>query len=125
LETARTISRQHKEFVPMTLSRFALCFSALLAMTGVAQAKDWTSVRIGIQANYPPFNGYDDDNKLAGFDVDIANALCAEMKVECSFVVHDWHGMIDALIANRFDAIVSSMSITPERERRVDFTDKY
>lgn len=109
----------------MTFRRVALCFSLVLAMAGTAYAKDWTAVRIGIQANYPPFNGYDDDNKLAGFDVDIANALCAEMKVECSFVVHDWDGLIDALIDNKFDAIVSSMSITPERARRVDFTDKY
>lgn len=109
----------------MTFRRVALCFSLVLAMTGITHAKDWTAVRIGIQANYPPFNGYDDDNKLAGFDVDIANALCAEMKAECSFVVHDWDGLIDALIAEKFDAIVSSMSITEEREERVDFTDKY
>jgi polar amino acid transport system substrate-binding protein len=109
----------------MTLTRIALCFAALLAMTGTASAKDWTAVRVGIQANYPPFNGYDGDNNLAGFDVDIANALCAEMKAECGFVVQNWEGLIDALIAEKFDAIVSSMSITEEREERVDFTDKY
>ena len=57
---------------------------ALAAAAGVAAAKDWTTVRIGIEAAYPPFNGYNANNELVGFDYDIGHALCAKMKVECT-----------------------------------------
>ena len=65
------------------------------------------------------------DGQLVGFDVDIANALCAEIKAKCEFVVQDWDGMIPALLAGKFDVIIASMSMTAERKEKVDFTNKY
>jgi arginine/ornithine transport system substrate-binding protein len=100
--------------------------AALLALsTSAASAKDWTKIRIATEGAYAPFNFVQPDGELAGFDVDIAHALCDELKADCTVVKQDWDGMIPALMARKFDAIVASMSITEERMQKVDFTDKY
>ncbi|WP_341864160.1 transporter substrate-binding domain-containing protein [Gymnodinialimonas sp. 57CJ19] len=96
---------------------------ATLALTLPAAAQD--TLRIGVEGAYPPFSFQQADGTLAGFDIDIAMALCAEMERECELVEQDWDGMIPALLGRRFDAIVASMSITEERRRQIDFSDRY
>ena len=98
--------------------------AAALTIAAIATANAET-VRIGTEGAYPPFNNLTPDGQLVGFDIDIAKALCDEMKVECEFVTQDWDGLIPALEANKFDAIIASMSITDERKKKVDFTNKY
>ncbi len=93
-----------------------------LALVGTAPAEE---VRVGVEGNYPPFSQIAPDGTLGGFDIDIANAVCAEMKVECTFVQQEWDGMLPALNARKFDMIVASMSITEERLKAVDFSDPY
>ncbi|PID64142.1 MAG: nickel transporter [Gammaproteobacteria bacterium] len=82
-------------------------------------------LKIGIEGAYPPFSETDKDGKLIGFDVDIAKALCAEMKSNCELKQIDWDGMIPALKGRKIDAIIASMSATPERKKSIDFTDRY
>jgi len=82
-------------------------------------------VRIGVEGAYPPFSYMGADGKLMGFDIDIANALCKEMKADCTLLQQDFDGMIPGLLARKIDAVIASMSITEERKRSVEFSDKY
>ncbi|MDI3323372.1 ABC transporter substrate-binding protein [Pontibacterium granulatum] len=100
-----------------------LLAAAMSLSAGLAQAGD--TIRIATEGAYAPFNMVDASGQLQGFDVDIAKALCAEMKADCDIVAQDWDGIIPGLRAKKYDAIIASMSITEERQRVVDFTDAY
>jgi arginine/ornithine transport system substrate-binding protein len=100
-----------------------MLFSFLLLTSTTAFAKD--TVRIGVEGAYPPFSKTTKDGKLEGFDIDIANALCKSMDVECKLVKQDWDGIIPALLARKYDAIVASMSMTDERKEKVAFSNHY
>jgi arginine/ornithine transport system substrate-binding protein len=96
----------------------ALC---TLGATSFAQGKD---LRVAIDPTYEPFT-YKAEGKPVGFDVDIANALCEQIKRKCVFVEQGWDSMIPGLMARKYDVIISSMSITEDRLKQIDFTDKY
>ena len=103
--------------------KILLAAAATLAFGTSAVAAD--KLKIGTEGAYPPFNLIDASGQVGGFDVEIAQALCAKMKAECEVVTSDWDGIIPALNAKKFDFLVASMSITEERQQAVDFTDPY
>ncbi|WP_394787528.1 transporter substrate-binding domain-containing protein [Rhodoferax sp.] len=102
--------------IVLTLALSALSIAAL------AQGKD---LKVAIDPTYEPFTFKTADGKPTGFDVDIASALCEQIKRKCVFVEQVWDSMIPGLQAKKYDVIVSSMSITADRLKVIDFTDKY
>ncbi len=107
------------------IRRTFLATAAAAAIAAASPALADDPLRIGVEGAYPPFSYKEADGTLAGFDIEIANALCGEMNRECELVEQEWDGMIPALKAQKFDAIVASMSITEERKRQIDFSEKY
>ena len=103
----------------------AIILGALLAFSGAgAHAQD--TIRFGVAAEPdPPFTTKDASGKWVGFEVDLMDAVCAQMKAKCEIVEVAWDGIIPALQAKKFDVIWSSMSITEKRKEVIDFTDRY
>ena len=102
----------------------ALC-CAMSLLFAASQAAAGDKIRIATEGYYAPFNYYDENGKLAGFDVDIGEALCKKMEADCELVQQDWDDLIPGLLDEKYDVIVASMSITEEREKKVSFTTPY
>lgn len=110
----------------MTIKKLAvlLSTSALTALL-CSQAGAVDSLRIGIEAAYPPFASKTGSGEIVGFDYDIGNALCTQMQVKCQWVEQEFDGLIPALKVRKVDAIISSLTISEERKTSVDFTHRY
>ena len=102
----------------------AIAIAGSLGLAGPAAAQA-QKVRVATEGAYAPFNFKDANGQLQGFDVDIAKALCAKANFDCEIVAQDWDGIIPGLLAKKYDAIIASMAITPERKKSIDFTNKY
>ncbi len=102
-----------------------LLLALTLALGATAANAQGADLKVAIDPTYEPFTYKTADGKPTGFDVDIAEALCAQIKRKCVFVEQVWDSMIPGLQARKYDVIISSMSMTDERRRVVDFTDKY
>jgi len=81
-------------------------------------------LRIGL-STFVPWSMRDKKGDLIGFEIDVANKVAADMGVKTEFVPTAWDGIIPALLAGKFDVIISGMSITPERNLTVNFTIPY
>jgi arginine/ornithine transport system substrate-binding protein len=98
---------------------------AASAPTAAPVPAELPELKVAIDPTYEPFTFKTSDGKPTGFDVDIAEALCNEIKRKCVYVEQVWDSMIPGLQAKKYDVIISSMSITDDRKKVVDFTDKY
>ncbi|MDM7850019.1 transporter substrate-binding domain-containing protein [Pseudochrobactrum kiredjianiae] len=82
-------------------------------------------LRIGTEGDYKPFNYVTGSGEIKGFDYDIGQAVCAELKAECEWSTHEWSGIIPALQSGKFDIMIASMAINDERKKQVSFTNPY
>jgi len=82
-------------------------------------------IRFLTETDYPPFNFTGPDGNPAGFNVDLARAICDEIKVTCTIQMRRFETLLDAISSNRGDAIIASIAVTPQMRARVDFSDPY
>lgn len=105
------------------MKKTILTLAALFALGTAAFAEP---LKIGIAAEpYPPFASPDAAGTWVGWEVDFINAVCAAGQMECVITPVAWEGIIPSLTGGQIDAIMASMSITEERLKTIDFSDKY
>jgi len=108
----------------MNVNAFKLLAIGAAAMLGANTASAET-LRVGMECTYAPFNYKTADGELAGYDVDVAKGVAAIIGADFEYVCQEWDGMIPALLANKFDLIIASMSITDKRMEKIDFSGPY
>jgi len=92
---------------------------------GTSQSASAETLRVGMECTYAPFNYRTADGDLTGYDVDVAKGVAKLIDVDVEYVCQKWSGMIPALLANKFDLVVASMSITDKRKEKMDFSVPY
>jgi octopine/nopaline transport system substrate-binding protein len=102
----------------------------VMTVLGVSMATSafggaWSTIKIGTEGAYPPWNGTNAAGELEGAEVDLAKDLCERMNATCILVAQDWDGIIPALQNGKYDAIMAGMSITAERKEVIDFSQGY
>jgi polar amino acid transport system substrate-binding protein len=95
---------------------------AALLLAAPVQAE---TLRVGMECTYAPFNYRTPEGEMAGYDVDVAKGIAERIGVDLNYVCQEWDGMLPSLLANKFDLIVASMSITEERQQKIDFSIPY
>ncbi len=106
----------------LTALSFAAQVPAQAQTMAPAPAKPLKEIKFGVDASYPPFENLTPSGGFEGFDIDLGKAICADLKVKCVFINQGFDGIIPALQARKFDAILSSMTVTPDRAKVIDFS---
>jgi polar amino acid transport system substrate-binding protein len=97
--------------------------AALAALATGAWAQD--VVRLGTEGAYPPYNFINDAGEVDGFERELGDELCARAGLTCEWVTNEWDSIIPNLTSGNYDTIMAGMSITPEREAVIAFTQNY
>ena len=105
--------------------RSMLAAALAVVAFGAVNTATAETLRVGMECTYAPFNFRDADGELMGYDVDVAKGVAGIIGADLEFVCQQWDGMIPALLANKFDLIIASMSITEKRLEKMDFSDTY
>lgn len=97
----------------------------LVMAVKVSLGADWSTLKIGTEGRYPPWNATGDNGELEGFEIDLAKDLCRRMNATCEIVNQRWDGMLPALTTGKYDLVMAGMTITDEREQIIDFSACY
>ncbi|MBE0616475.1 MAG: transporter substrate-binding domain-containing protein [Proteobacteria bacterium] len=117
------------------MKRFALLLASVLALAAVVPGlagagalddiQQRKKLRVGLEPMYMPFELNSKTGEIIGFDVDMAKRMAKAMDVELELVSTAWDGIIPALLTDKFDIIMSGMTITQGRNLKVNFADPY
>lgn len=100
--------------------------TAMALCAGLALADGHgTTVRMGTEGAYPPYNFINDAGEVDGFERELGDELCARAELTCEWVTNDWDSIIPNLVSGNYDVIIAGMSITDERDEVIDFTQPY
>ncbi|HEX7388215.1 MAG TPA: transporter substrate-binding domain-containing protein [Castellaniella sp.] len=100
-------------------------FCAAIAFASLATAATAATLKIGTEGGYPPWSMVDASGKVTGFDADVGHALCRKLDMRCRFIVQAFDSLIPSLQADRFDLIISGLSVTAERAKAIAFSIPY
>lgn len=109
--------------------KILLCFFLVSNIFSNLNASDFSTIqkskkiRIAVDTTYPPMEFDSEDGKVVGIDIDWAKEIAKELRVEAEFIVMPWDGVLAGLKSDRYDIIMSSMNITPERAKEVNFVE--
>jgi lysine-arginine-ornithine-binding protein len=120
----RRSPRFNKQRLFAALLLLLFCQGQVLAQTGLRRVRQSGELRIGTDATYPPLESVEGD-QFTGFDIDLGNAVARELGVKAKFVNAGFDGIFPALQNGTFDAVISSVTITPERSATMLFSDPY
>jgi polar amino acid transport system substrate-binding protein len=96
------------------------------AQTGPKPDWSWLpALRVATEADYPPFNYYDEEGQLTGFNIDLARAICKELSANCDISAAEWNTLVPSLRNNEADAVFASLTISAKSLGEVDFTNRY
>lgn len=107
----------------MTTSYKSLAVAVAWLVSGLALAND--AVTIATDATFPPFESVDSSGKLVGYDIELAEAICKEAKLNCNIIGAAWEGMIPSLLSKKYDALISQLTVTSARRKIMSFSDIY
>ena len=108
----------------MKIIKWIICLFTLMVSHALIAAPVKT-IHFATEATYPPFEYIDEAGQMAGFDIDIAKAICQQIKANCTFSNQSFNSLIPSLKLGKFDAIIAALGVTPERMKEVNFTPSY
>ena len=120
-----------KRFCPLLAAMAVALFVVMLAgcseetADSLSRVKNAGEISFAMSGGYPPFNFYNDNNELTGFDVDVAREVAKRLSVSLRPVTTEWSGIIEGLRSGAYDGILGSMAVTEKRLEVVNFSTPY
>ena len=107
------------------MKKLILTTAALALSASLAYAGSHSTIRMGTEGAYPPWNFLNDKGEVDGFERELGDELCKRAELTCEWVTNEWDSIIPNLVSGNYDTIIAGMSITGERDEVIDFTQNY
>ena len=104
----------------LAIATLATLLAGSLSCSGAPDA-----VRLATEGAYPPYNFLNEDGEIDGLERELGDELCRRASLECTWVTNEWDSTIPNLVVGDYDAVLTGMSITDERDELIDFTQPY